>query len=163
MVGNWACILALYTKKGRTKMESLCCSKMQALFSPWSDKQKKFSSSVLKKLINKVLVLNDGFIPTVQPHWLHFARAITRPWVGLLGRLWYILVEEDLTIFLRYNGPISVEGKVLKNQVENWKIAFLAFFVNLVKCPNLLNKVPFFYFLTHHGDGGDWYRHTWAQ
>ena len=55
--------------------------------------------------------------------------------------------------FLRYSGPISVNEKVFKNQVENWKIAFLAFFVNLVKCPILPNKVPFFYFWHSMGMG----------
>ena len=45
-------------------------------------------------------------IPTVPPHWIHFARAITGAWVGLLCRLWYILVEIDLPFFLRYHGPI---------------------------------------------------------
>ena len=95
-----------------------------------------------------------GYIPTVPPHWIHFARPITRPWVGLLGWLWYILVEEGLTIFLRYSGPMSVDGKVFKNLAENWKIAILAFFVNQVKCPNLHNKVQFLYCLLTMGMGG---------
>ena len=85
-------------------------------------------------------------LPTVPPHSRHFARATARPWVGHLGCFEYILVKEGLGFFLRYCGRKWVDGKVFKNQVENWKIAFLAFFVNLVKCPNLLNKVPFFYF-----------------
>ena len=51
-------------------------------------------------------VLCIRYIPTVQPHWVHFPRAITRAWVDLLGRLWYILVEEGLPFFLRYHGPI---------------------------------------------------------
>ena len=59
------------------------------------------------------------YIPTVQPHLIHFARAITLAWVGLLGSLWYILVEEDLKFFLRYHGSIWVDGKVVKNQVKN--------------------------------------------
>ena len=89
------------------------------------------------------------YIPTVQPHWIHFARAITRPWVGQLGSLWYILVEEGLQFFLRYSGPISVNGKVFKNQVENWKIAFWAFFVWLSKTKISIMKCSFlFYFLT---------------
>ena len=60
-----------------------------------------------------------SYIPTVQPHLIHFARAITLAWVGLLGSLWYILVEEDLKFFLRYHGSIWVDGKVVKNQVKN--------------------------------------------
>ena len=88
-------------------------------------------------------------IPTVQPHWLHFARAITRPWVGLLGWLWYILVEEGLQFFLRYSGPISVNGKDFKNQVENWKIAFSTFFVPVLKTKTSITKCPFLlFFLT---------------
>ena len=90
-------------------------------------------------------------LPTVQPHWVHFPRAITRAWVGLLGRLWYILVEEGLTFFLRYHGPIYVDGKVFKNQVKNWKIAFLAFFVHLVKCQIFIIKYHFFYFFPFMG------------
>ena len=96
-------------------------------------------------------VRNTKYIPTVQPHLIHFARAITLAWVGLLGSLWYILVEEDLKFFLRYHGSMWVDGKVVKNQVKNWKIAFLAFFVHLVKCPNHHNKVPFFYFFPFMG------------
>ena len=88
-------------------------------------------------------------IPTVQPHWIHFARAITRPWVGQLGSLWYILVEEGLQFFLRYSGPISVDGKVFKNQVENWKIAIWSFFVRLLKTKISIMECPFlFTFLT---------------
>ena len=102
------------------------------------------------------------YIPTVQPHWVHFPRAITRAWVGLLGRLWYILVEEGLPFFLRYRGPIWVDGKVVKNQVKNWKIAFLAFFVHLVKCPNHHNKVPFFLFFTLQRIERDWNKCNWA-
>ena len=56
-----------------------------------------------------------------------------------------------LKFFLRYHGSIWVDGKVVKNQVKNWKIAFLAFFVHLVKCPNHHNKVPFFYFFPFMG------------
>ena len=102
-------------------------------------------------------------IPTVQPHWLHFARAITRPWVGLLGWLWYILVEEGLQFFLRYSGPISVNGKDFKNQVENWKIAFSTFFVPVLKTKTSIMKCPFLLFFSHHGVKRDWYRHNWAQ
>ena len=120
-------------------------------FDPY--KKSDFQNSWLFKLFN---------LPTVQPHWVHFPRAITRAWVGLLGRLWYILVEEGLTFFLRYHGPIYVDGKVFKNQVKNWKIAFLAFFVHLVKCPNHHNKVPFFLLFPPHGDERDWYRHNWV-
>ena len=58
-------------------------------------------------------------LQTVQEHLIPFWRAITRPWVGQQGRLWYILVEEGLKFFLRYGGPISVDWKVFKNQVEN--------------------------------------------
>ena len=101
------------------------------------------------------------FLPTVPPHSVHFARAIARPWVSTLGRFGHILVEEGSGFFMRYCGSKWVDGKVFKNRVENWKIAFLAFFVNLVKCPILPNKVPFFLFLTQHGDGRDWYRHNW--
>ena len=36
--------------------------------------------------------------------------------------MWYILVEEGLTIFLRYSGPMSVDGKVFKNLQHNWRI-----------------------------------------
>ena len=54
---------------------------------------------------------------------------------------------------MRYCGSKWVDGKVFKNRVENWKIAFLAFFVNLVKCPILPNKVPFFYFWLIMGMG----------
>ena len=101
-------------------------------------------------------------IPTVPPHWIHFARAITGAWVGLLGRLWYILVEEGLTFFLRYHGPIYVDGKVFKNQVKNWKIAFLAFFVHLVKCQIFIIKYHFFLFFPLHGIERDWYKCNWA-
>ena len=54
---------------------------------------------------------------------------------------------------MRYCGSKWVDGKVFKNRVENWKIAFLAFFVNLVKCPILPNKTPFFYFWHSMGMG----------
>ena len=92
-------------------------------------------------------------IPTVPPHSVHFARAIARPWVSTLGRFGHILVEEGSGFFMRYCGSKWVDGKVFKNRVENWKIAFLAFFVNLVKCPILPNKVPFFYFWLIMGMG----------
>ena len=93
------------------------------------------------------------YIPTVPPHSVHFARAIARPWVSTLGRFGHILVEEGSGFFLRYCGSKWVDGKIFKNRVENWKIAFLAFFVNLVKCPILPNKVPFFYFWHSMGMG----------
>ena len=55
---------------------------------------------------SSVLLDNSRYIPTVPPHWIHFVMAITGAWVGLLGRLWYILVEEGLPFLLRYHGPI---------------------------------------------------------
>ena len=48
---------------------------------------------------SKVFPRSSITIQTVQEHLIPFWRAITRPWVGQQGRLWYILVEEGLKFF----------------------------------------------------------------